>query len=777
MSQRFEIISKSFNITEQVLHDRKNISLYIESLSSLITDRFYDYFLSNPTYSKMLNQADIPRLKRMRETFLIALFSEPFDEVFLNKLARVYLDTPLRVDAYIIASAFDVLKESIMDISVVNEHLRKDLKTIFKFLHIAEFVILEDFHKSQLPAQKEEKSSLIFVLETLFEMLSTHKNKNTALKTAWESATLLPPFAEALPVPQAKHCKFSTTLLKMQEEFKDVTDLSINLKSISTLHTKYHDEVSKLYQSIEKGETKDIQSGYFEEAEEISHSLFEAISKPFEQTSSLTFLSINSGIRFMQKYNAILDETKFLPFNNPKNMVIFVHQMIEDAIKNSLVWSVEKFTVSEQNDLFCSDVFESIILSNMTITISFTIKDIPYRSFIFDVLKVFLEVLKTTIINREKEYSLIALADKAETANRAKDMFLANMSHELRTPLNAIIGFSQILKMRQEIPENLRAYIEKISIAGNNLLNLVNTILDFAKIEAGKISYHPKMTLLSDVTKEVSILMSSMAQAKNISLELPEEVSLALYIDPQLIKQVLVNLLSNAIKFTPQDGEIIFSVEFDAKQNEFVLAVRDNGVGMSHEDTLKLFTPFVQIDNHLQSSSKGTGLGLTITKRIIEDLHGGRIWVQSAVGEGSCFYIALPVSHELNKIDLYPCAQEEALKLLIVEDSEAYVEILLSKLTSTYNITVTNSISKAKELLSKNRYDKVILDFFLIDGISSEVLYFMDTHSIETPTYIISAEDDIKLVAHIGESKNIVGVFNKKDSEMICDVINRAANA
>ncbi|MDD2790286.1 MAG: ATP-binding protein [Sulfurimonas sp.] len=777
MSQRLDAIIKSFNITQQVLGERKNVSLYIESLASLIVDRFYDYFLSNPAYAQVLNTSDIPRLKRIRTNFLISLFSEPFDDALLDNVARVHLDTPIRINSYIIASAFEILKDSILDISSVNDLLKKDLKTILKFLHIAEFVVQDEFTNNNLASKVETKKGLILVLETLFEMLTIHKNKNAALLDAWENAMLHAPYAESLPQNQTHLCKFSTALEAMQREFQDIKDLNIDLGKISDIHTKYHTAVGKLYQSIDANAPIKEQTVHIEEIQKISTSLFESISKPFEHSSSLTFLSINSGIRFMQKYNSILNETKFLPFNNPRNMVSFIQTMIDDAIKSSLAWTIADFTVSSEKSLLCSEISETIILSNMTLSISLSTKDVPYKSFIVDVLKVFLEVLKTTIVNREKEYSLIALADKAETGNRAKDMFLANMSHELRTPLNAIIGFSQILKTRQEIPENLRPYIEKIAISGNNLLNLVNTILDFAKIEAGKISYHPKMTLLSDVTKEVTMMMSSLAQAKNIHLQLPEEISLALLIDPQLIKQVLVNLLSNAVKFTPQDGEIILSVEFDAEKNEFILAVCDNGIGMSYEDTLKLFTPFTQIDNHLQASSKGTGLGLTITKRIVEDLHRGRIWVESKVGKGSCFYVALPVSNELNKIELFPAAKLKAENLLIVEDNESYVDILVNKLNSNFNITVTNSINKAKELLVSHRYDKIILDFFLIDGISSEVIYFMDANGMETPIYIISAEDDIKLVAHIGESKNIVGVFNKKDSEMICDTINRTINA
>lgn len=775
MRSRLELITKTFHITQQVLDDRKGVGLYIDSFASLIIDRFYDYFLSDPEFAKVLNQADIPRLKRIRIEFLISLFNENFDDELFDKLSRAHLDTPIRVNPYIIASAFEILQECIIDISSVNDHLKRDLKTILKFIHIAEFIVQDDFIKnSSSPEQGNMGVDIVDALETLFEMLAIHKNKHSELLDLFYKNELKEPYPVTLPSSDFQSCIFTSSLAKIQKQFANFKEFNLDIANIALLHEQYHNEVKALYTLMANHKDASEQMKIIEET---SAQLFETISKPFEHSFSLTFLSINSGMRFMRKYNSIIYETKFIPFNNPKNMVDFVQNMINEALKGSLAWAILSADVTANKEMQKpGELSETIILSNVTLYVTLVMKDLPYKSFIVDVITLFLELLKTSIINREKEHSLLALADKAETANRAKDMFLANMSHELRTPLNAIIGFSQILKMRQEIPENLRPYIDKISIAGNNLLNLVNTILDFAKIEAGKISYHPKMTLISDITSEVSILTSSLVAAKNISLEFPSDLSLVLYIDPQLMKQVLLNILSNAIKFTPDNGKITLAVDFNQEKKEFILSICDTGVGMSSEDISKLFTPFTQIDNHLQSSSKGTGLGLVITKRIVEDLHKGHIWVESEVGKGSCFYISLPISDELSTIAIFPSPQKRATDLLIVEDNQEYVDILVNRLNNSFNITVTNSIEKAKELLDKSKYEKIILDFFLIDGISSELLYFMDTKEIATPVYIISAEDDLKLVAHIGESKNVVGVFNKKDLEMICDTLNRVVS-
>lgn len=773
MSNTIELLIKNFNITQQVLEDRKNIGLHIESLSSLIVDKFYDYLLSSPDFAKLINTEELPMLKRMRAEFIVSLFNDNFDETLLEKIKQAYKDSPIRTNEYIIASSFEIIMQSIIDIASVNHQLQRGLKTIYKFLHIAEFIIQKELASENNQKVTLSKNSLISSLESLFEMLSIHKSKHELLLKCFEENTLNTHSSTKLPSNDVLSCQFNDSISYIKGLVSNIDHFSVDINTIDEWHNKYHQNVSDLYSSIDQNLSKEIQNSYLEKVINTSEKLFEYINKPFEQVSSLTFLTVNAGMRFIQQYSSILKEAKFIPFGEPEEMSRYIEKMLNESLKNSLSWAVASYSVTTSESEKNSDISEKIVFNHATIYIYLNIKKIPYKAFIFDILYIFLEILKITLINREKEHKLTVFADKAESANRSKDIFLANMSHELRTPLNAIIGFSQILQTRSEIPQNMRSYIEKISLAGNNLLNLVNTILDFAKLEAGKISYHPKMTLLSDMVKEVSIIVSPLAEVKNISLTMPSDISLALFIDVQLIKQSIINILSNAVKFTPAGGEVIFSIMFDKTRNQYVLSVCDNGVGMSKEAIHQLFTPFTQIDNHLQIASKGTGLGLVITKKIVEDLHGGKIWVESILGEGSCFHIAIPIQTELTKIEVFASKNSDNETLLIVEDSEEYVKILVDKLLPYYNITVTNSINKAKDLLEKNEYDKMILDFFLIDGICSEVLFFMENKEIHTPAYIISAEDDFKIVEHLQESTNIMGVFNKKDVILICDTIQR----
>lgn len=377
---------------------------------------------------------------------------------------------------------------------------------------------------------------------------------------------------------------------------------------------------------------------------------------------------------------------------------------------------------------------------------------------------------------RNEVTELIRAKNEAIDAGKAKSTFLANMSHELRTPLNAIIGFSQILMAKSDTPEGVVRYIEKINVAGKSLLSLVNTILDFSKIEAGKMTFKPEMVSVSSLLHEVSMIIEPMAQKKSLHYSYPELISLGLYLDRQLIQQVLLNLLSNAVKFTSEGGSVEIEIDYDATRRAYRFGICDSGIGIEAGDLATLFDPFTQVENPFQKTTKGTGLGLAIAKRIIEDLHGGSIWVESTPGEGTRFYFTIPVAQAQTHVERSNSAMEGAGKLLIVEDTPEFQKILLERLGTQYNICMTNSVNRAKEILENERFDFIVLDFFLVDGISSEVIQFMNNNRLEIPTIIISAEDDGKLIANLPESEWVDGIFNKSDTETICDYLTKRMN-
>jgi signal transduction histidine kinase len=228
----------------------------------------------------------------------------------------------------------------------------------------------------------------------------------------------------------------------------------------------------------------------------------------------------------------------------------------------------------------------------------------------------------------------------ALSAQKTKSAFLSTMSHELRTPLNAVIGFSQILMSKENMPqESIKSFVEKINSSGKHLLSIVNNILDFSKIDSGKMELSSKNFSLKDILDEAFLLFEGELEKKNITLERVACCDTTLFGDAQLIKQIVVNLLSNAIKFSNENSKVLLRYESDDVSH--ILEVCDDGIGLSQEQIDTLFDSFSQIKEHQNSAIKGTGLGLAISKKIAQ-LHGGDLNVTSNLGEGSCFRLSLP---------------------------------------------------------------------------------------------------------------------------------------
>jgi PAS domain S-box-containing protein len=232
-----------------------------------------------------------------------------------------------------------------------------------------------------------------------------------------------------------------------------------------------------------------------------------------------------------------------------------------------------------------------------------------------------------------------------QEASRMKSEFLANMSHELRTPLNGIIGFAEFLA--DEKPGKLNPkqadYLNDILNSGRHLLQLINDVLDLAKVEAGKMELTPEIFSLAKAIDEVCAVAKPLASKKQISLAVrvaPELSTVTL--DPQKFKQVLYNLVSNAIKFTDDAGRVeVMATVYD--QHRFKLAVSDNGIGIQTEDLTRLFHEFEQLESGASRRYEGTGLGLALTRKIVE-LQTGTISVESEVGKGSTFAVVLPLA-------------------------------------------------------------------------------------------------------------------------------------
>lgn len=248
---------------------------------------------------------------------------------------------------------------------------------------------------------------------------------------------------------------------------------------------------------------------------------------------------------------------------------------------------------------------------------------------------------KRKLVERLEEARLIA-----EAASNAKSEFLANVSHELRTPLSAVIGFSEIIRdgMAGPVTDEQKEYLADIMESGEHLLQLINDILDLSKIEAGKTELEPAEFDMRELIERSLIMFKEKAFRHRMEVVSSIDDAIGLVVaDERRLKQVLFNLLSNSFKFTPDGGRIELTARLiQGEPEQIECSVTDTGPGIKEVDKARLFKPFEQLDSTLTKAHEGTGLGLSLCKRIVE-LHGGKIWVESEVGKGSRFIFKFPV--------------------------------------------------------------------------------------------------------------------------------------
>ncbi|MBI3599935.1 MAG: PAS domain-containing protein, partial [Nitrospinae bacterium] len=335
---------------------------------------------------------------------------------------------------------------------------------------------------------------------------------------------------------------------------------------------------------------------------------------------------------------------------------IFPKEMADKFRENDLR-VVEKKTpvefeeVAPQNDgihTYISLKFPLYDLSGSIYSICGISTDITERKRIEDAMKRYSGELEVKV--KERTCELEAAKESADAANRAKSEFLANMSHELRTPMNSIIGFSEVLQdeLFGKLNEKQREYITYIRESGRHLLTLINDILDLSKVEAGKMELEIKKIPLSYVLDASLVWFNEKAIKHRINISLDTEPDTDIYMegDERKLKQVMFNLLSNAVKFTPDGGSVAVKARLaegtKTGSDEVEISVEDTGIGIKPEDIDRLFNPFQQLSSPYEKKYEGTGLGLALTKKIIE-LHKGIIWVESEYGRGSKFIFVIPV--------------------------------------------------------------------------------------------------------------------------------------
>ena len=348
----------------------------------------------------------------------------------------------------------------------------------------------------------------------------------------------------------------------------------------------------------------------------------------------------------------------------------------------------------------------------------------------------------------------------AETANRAKSTFLSNMSHDIRTPMNAIIGFTTLAVSNIDDKKRVRDYLGKILSSSNHLLSLINDILDMSRIESGKIHLEETEVSLSDVLHDLKTIISGQIYAKQLDLYMDamDVTNEDVYCDKTRLNQVLLNLLSNAVKFTPAGGTISVRLkQFPGTVKDsglYEIRVKDNGIGMSTEFVKKIFSPFERERTSTVSRTQGTGLGMAITKNIV-DMMGGTIEVQTEQGKGTEFIVRLPFRIQFKQHHTEKIAELEGLKALVVDDDfntcDSVTKMLVRiGMRSEWTLSGKEAVLRARQSMELgDAFHAYIIDWRLPDMNGIEVTRQIRSLGDDTPIIILTAYEwsDIEVEA------------------------------
>ena len=369
-------------------------------------------------------------------------------------------------------------------------------------------------------------------------------------------------------------------------------------------------------------------------------------------------------------------------------------------------------------------------------------------------------VLSDRTADKQVNQALSNAVAAAETANRAKSTFLSNMSHDIRTPMNAIIGFTTLALSNIDDTERVKDYLGKTLASSNHLLSLINDVLDMSRIESGKIHLEEVEVNLSDVLHDLKTIVSGQIYAKQLELymDVMDVTDEDVYCDKTRLNQILLNLLSNAIKFTPAGGTVSVRVRQLAGKvhgcGQYEFRIKDNGIGMSPEFAKKIFEPFERERTSTVSRIQGTGLGMAITKNIV-DMMGGTIEVQTAQGKGTEFTVCVPMRAQTEQRPVEKITELEGLKALVVDDDfntcDSVTKMLVKVgMRAEWTLSGKEAVLRARQSIEmSDAYHAYIIDWRLPDMNGIEVTRRIRSLNDDTPIIILTAYDwsDIEVEA------------------------------
>ena len=475
---------------------------------------------------------------------------------------------------------------------------------------------------------------------------------------------------------------------------------------------------------------------------------------------------ISSENKYSKKYSfysvPLLNPVKscFAVNSGNRSLLSILNKTIKAMPVNMLAGALAMYKSSARkvtlSDFIKDNFFKVMLISSIAVTVVL----LTILMLLQKARKAEAAARKAASDTQELNAKLQVAVEKAESANRAKSTFLSNMSHDIRTPMNAIIGFTTLALSNIDDTDRVKDYLGKTLASSNHLLSLINDVLDMSRIESGKIHLEEVEVNLSDVLHDLKTIVSGQIYAKQLELYMDamDVTDEDVYCDKTRLNQVLLNLLSNAIKFTPAGGTVSLRVRQLASQvsgcGQYEFRVKDNGIGMSPEFAQKIFEPFERERTSTVSRIQGTGLGMAITKNIV-DMMGGTIEVQTAQGKGTEFTVCVPMRAQTEQRPVEKITELEGLKALVVDDDfntcDSVTKMLVKVgMRAEWTLSGKEAVLRARQSIEMSDvYHAYIIDWRLPDMNGIEVTRQIRSLHDDTPIIILTAYDwsDIEVEA------------------------------